>query len=181
MVGSIYLGCVLVLTVLLQLAARDAHETTEDRDIFRFPRILVNSLRVAVFVPGLLGVLIYRTFSAPGVLDTAVLIAGFSAMTVILLAMFIQVATFSVAVSKQCLKLNVRKRQRTLYFEHIREVVVVWPWRGNGRLDLMDASGARLCRIDGGVQDFDQLVYLVKLYCPHGATTRERDVRGHWT
>ncbi|MDB6008711.1 MAG: hypothetical protein JWL65_961 [Gammaproteobacteria bacterium] len=181
MVGSIYLGSVLVLTVLIQLAARESHEASEEWDVFRFPKVLIISLRVAAFVPGLLGLLIYHSFSNPGILEMTVLAGIFGLMTLIVVAMLAQVSTFSVAVSKQCLKLNERLHRRTIDFSAVREVVIALPWRANGRLDLIGVDERRLCRIDGGIQDFDELVKLVKLYCPDRVKIREKDTHGRWT
>jgi hypothetical protein len=181
MVGSIYLGCVLVLTILIQLAARESHEATEEWDVFRFPKVLIISLRVAAFVPGLLGILIYHSFPNPGILEMTVLSGIFGSMTLIVVAMLARVSTFAVAVSKQCLKLNERWHRRTIDFSAVREVVIALPWRGNGRLDLIGEDERRLCRIDGGIQDFDELVNLVKLYCPDRVKIREKDTRGRWT
>ena len=181
MVGSIYLGCVLVLTVLIGLAAQERHEMTQEWDVFRFPRVLINTLRVASFVPALLGVLVYHSFSKPGLLEIAVLAGLFGSWTLIVLAMLVQVSTFSLAVSKSCLKLFQAGRCRTIDFDSVREIVVRWPWRGNGRLDLIGDGGARLCRIDGGVQDFEELVNLVRLYSPDGVTLRQRDTYRRWT
>jgi hypothetical protein len=181
MVGTIYLGCVLVLTILIGIASRESHESTQEGDVFRFPKVLINSLRVGAWVPGLLGILIYRTFSSPGTLEIVVLGAVFGGMTLIALAMLVRVSTFEVAVSKECLRLRERWQRRTIPFSTVREIVVAWPWRGNGRLDLIGADGKRLCRIDGGVQEFDELVSLVELYSPGQVRIREKDTRGRWT
>jgi hypothetical protein len=110
-----------------------------------------------------------------------VLTGIFGLMTLVVIAMLAQVSTFAVAVSKQCLQLNERCHRRTIDFSTVREVVIAWPWRGNGRLDLIGGDERRLCRIDGGIQHFDELVNLVKLYCPDRVTIREKDTRGRWT
>jgi hypothetical protein len=180
MIGLIYLGSVLLLTLLIQLAAREPHETTQASDVFRFPRVLIISLRMGAFIPGLLGILIYRTFVNPGILEIGVLTGLFGSMTLIILAMLLRVSTFSVAVSQQRLQLNDRGRRRTIDFTAVREIVVAWPWRGNGRVDLIGVDTKRLCRIDAGVQDFEELVGLLDLYCTDKTTIRERDTRGQW-
>ena len=180
-VASIYLGCIVALAVLLPFAPLRSNESTAEWDVFRYPKIAVSSLRVGAVVFALVGVCIYHTFQHPGVLDAVVVNGIFGSMSLVLLAMIVQVSAFSVAISKQCLKLIGWRRCRSIDFNSVRKVVVVWPWRRGGRLDLIDRDGKKLCRIDSGLRDFEGIVSLVKLHCPDSVTIREKDTRGHWT
>jgi hypothetical protein len=50
-----------------------------------------------------------------------------------------------------------------------------------GRLELYGDGDRRLCKIDGGVQDFDDMVDAVESRCPSHILVREQDQDGKWS
>jgi hypothetical protein len=180
-VGLIYLGCVLVLTLLIGIAGRQHHAALADRQIFRFPNVLIIALGIGVAVPGFLGISTYMSFPHPGVLEGSVLAALSGAMTLVVLIGFLRTKRFRADVGAQDIVILDGTRPRVVSFRDVRAVVVVWPWRGRGRLELLDDNERLLCRIDGGVQDFGELVDLVESRCPATTRVREKDRSGKWS
>jgi hypothetical protein len=179
-IGIIYLGCVVTLGLLVGLASRERHVVSDGRVIFKFPKVLINTLKISVFVPGLLGVGIYSSFRNPGVLEDVVLCGLFGSLTVIILLSFIRTARFSMEIVGQRMELHENGRHRTINMEDVRRIIIVRPWRGRGRLDLIGVGGSKLCRIDGGVQDFDEAVDLIESLCTQPVTVEEKDTEGKW-
>jgi hypothetical protein len=181
MVGLIYLGCVLVLTVLISLADRQHRTAAEDLQVFRFPSFLVNTLKVGIAVPGFLGISAYESFPSPGILEASVLAGIFGSMTAIVAVSFWRTRRFRAEVGFTYITVIERRLPITIRFSDIKTAIVVWPWRGSGRLDLLNGRGTLLCRIDGGVQDFDELVDIVVSRCNAGTIVKEKDTSGRWS
>ena len=66
-----------------------------------------------------------------------------------------------------------------MQFSEIRELVVVVGGRLNDRLTVRSANN-RTLRLGGGIQDFADLVWLIKSRSPRGAKMRECDELGKW-
>jgi len=182
MVGSIYAVSVLVLSVLLNLAAQEHHATIGDKDVFRFPKVLLIALMICTPLPGALGFFIWPTFPPTrGALEAGFLIGIFGSLSLITFAVYVQCLRFAAVVGTDGIVIHDwrgARGARTIRYDQIHRMVVQWPWRGRGYLDLYDAAGNKLYRVDAGIQDFEDLVGLVQGRCNKGTRVREREPDG---
>jgi hypothetical protein len=182
MVGTIYLGTVLVLSVLLGIASRQHHVSSGDVDVYRFPAILINALRFGVAAPALLGFVVYKSFGRPlKIYESAFLVFFFGSITLIIAAQLWVVSHYALELRVGSLTITDWRGRRVISTDAIRRVVVAHPWRGNGYMDLFGADGEKLEHIDAGVQDFEEAVDFVVNQCGPGAVVRERDTGNRWT
>jgi hypothetical protein len=182
MVGLIYLSSVGVVGALLFLTSRRRHESQAEADVFRFPTVLIRALQVGTFAPILVGIGIYNSFPyRPGIVEITTVSIVFGSMTLIVLASAILTARFRLALFSQYMIIYDDFKKRTVNFIDVRRIVIARPWRGRGRLELFGEDGKRMCKIDGGVQDFDDLADTVESRCPSHIYVREQDTNGKWT
>jgi hypothetical protein len=182
MVGSIYAVCALVLTLLINAASQEHHDISGDQDVFRFPKVLKIALMIGTPVAGALGFAIWPTFGpSRGVVEACFLVFIFGSITLITGAVYIQTVRFAAVLGRQGMDIHAWWSSRSVRFADVHRILIVWPWRGRGHLSLYDGSDNQLCRLDGGLQDFEDLVALVEARCPRGTPVREKDTDGKWS
>jgi hypothetical protein len=182
MVGLIYLGTVSVVGILLLLAGRPPQESQPEAEIYRFPTILIRALQIGTYIPIFIGIGIYNSFPyRPGIVEIAAVSFVFGSMTLIVMGSAILTARFRLALFNRYAIVYDDFKQRTVYFIDVRRVVIARPWRGRGRLELYGDCDRRLCKIDGGVQDFDDMVDTIESRCPSHILVREQDQDGKWS
>jgi hypothetical protein len=182
MIGLIYLGTVAVVGMLLLIASRQHHESQQDAEVYRFPTILIRALQVGTFVPIFLGIGIYDSFIfRPGMVEIATLGFVFGSMTLIILASAILAARFRLVIRHEYMIVYDDFKERRASFSDVRRIVISRPWRGRGRLELFGDADRRLCKLDGGIQDFDDMVDTVESRCPSHIPIREQDTDGRWS
>ncbi len=182
MVGTIYAACVAALALLLVLASREHHANVGGQDVFRFPKVLKIALLMGAPIPGAIGLAIWPTFGASrGLLEASVLVLVFGSLSLIVAAAYVQTVRFAATVGKDQLVLRSWWCTTTVRLADVARMVVVWPWRGRGHVDLFDLAGERLCRLDGGLMDFEDMIGLIQQRCPAQTVVREKDTDGKWT
>jgi hypothetical protein len=182
MVGTIYAVSVAVLALLLGFASRERHENLGDREVFRFPKALKIALMIGAPVPGALGMAIWPTFGASrGILEASFLALIFGSLSLIVAASYVQTVRFVVSIGRDQLMLRSWWHTTTIRLADVARIVVLWPWRGRGYVELFNLVGKKLCRLDAGLEDFEDLVGLIQQRCPEGTRVRERDTDGKWT
>jgi hypothetical protein len=127
MVGLIYLGSILALTFLIGLGQRAHHADLDGQQVFRFPRVLVTTLKVCIAVPGVLGIAVYQNFPRPGVLEATFCYGFFGALTLIVIASYYRSSRFSVAVGTSSLTLHTGSRSQEISLSGVRRLVVKRP------------------------------------------------------
>jgi len=176
------LGVVLVMSVLLVMASRQHHESTEDADLYRYPPILINTLRVGVCVQPLLALVIYKSFGRElEVYEIVVLAFIYGSWTLIVAAQFWVVSRYTLELRVGSLTVNDWRGQRVMRIDDIRKISIARPWRGRGYIDLFDDSGKRRERVDGGVQDFNEAADFILNQCARGTVVRERTPGENWS
>ena len=171
----------LVLVSLLGLASRQHHESTANVETFRFPPILITALRLGVTMPPLMGYGIYISFGRPlEGYESGFLIVFFGSLTLIIAAQLWGTSHYLLELRTGRITVNDWRGRRTTSIEEIGKVQVSYPWRGRGYLDLYNAAGNKLERIDGGVQDFDDLSDSVINQCELGTIVCEKRPGGKW-
>jgi len=180
-VGIIYLMTVLVLTVLLGIASRQNHVSSGIVDVYRFPPILITTLRVGVAAPALVGLGVYHSFERPlAVYETAFLLVFFGSLTIVIAAQLWIVSGYTLELQVGSLAVNDWRGRRLTPIGDIRKVVISRPWRGRGYMDIFSANGIRLERIDAGLQDFDEIADVVLNQCMSGTLVREKAPGEKW-
>ena len=177
----IYFGVVLALSVLLSIASRQHHESTDDAEIYRFPPILINALRFAVCVQPLLAFAIYKSFGRPlEMYEIAVLVVVYASWTLIVAAQLWVVSRYKLELRVGSLTVDDWRGQRVTRFDEIRKVSIARAWRGRGYIDVFDGSGQRRERIDAGLQDFEEVAAFIVNQCARGTLIREKAPGEKW-
>jgi len=81
MIEGMYWGVVCVLVGLLSIAY--LQPLPEGDNVFRFPLILIQVLRVGLFVPPLVGLGIYESFATPSYVERMMLTGFFGTITIV--------------------------------------------------------------------------------------------------
>ena len=181
-VGTVYLGVVLVLSVLLAIASRQHHESTEDTDLYKFPPILINALRFVVCITPLLAVAIYKSFGRHlEIYEVAVLVLIYGAWTLIVAAQLWIMSRYTLELRIGSLTVSDWRGRRVTRVDDICKVSIARPWRGRGYIDVFDGSGKRRERIDGGLQDFEEVADFILNQCKRGTVVREKMPGERWS
>jgi hypothetical protein len=170
----------LVLLLVSSLAAGNHHISENDEDIFRYPP----AIRRSLFVGGLLvvgaGGLVYSTVPSTGAAAAPFVIGGlFGGMALADLYLYFYFSKYVLRVNKAGLAVSGIWSSANMQFSEIRDLVVVVGGRLNDRLTIRSANNGTL-RLGGGIQDFADLVCLIKSRSPHGTKIRECDEFGKW-
>jgi hypothetical protein len=172
----------MVLSVLLAIASRQHHESTDDADLYRFPPILINTLRFGVCVQPLLALVIYKSFGRHlEMYEIAVLVFIYCSWTLIVAAQLWVVSRYTLELRVGSLTVNDWRGRRVTPIDDIRKVSVARPWRGRGYIDVFDGSGKRRERIDAGLQDFDEVADFILNQCTRGTVVREKVPGESWS
>ena len=156
------------------------HESQQE--VYRFPTILIRALQIGTFVPILIAIGIYNSFPyRPGIVEIVTLGFVFGSMTLIILASAILTARFRLVIRDGYMIVYDDFKERRVDFSEVRRIVMSRQWRGRGRLELFGDADERLCKLDGGIQDFDDLVDTVESRCPSHITVKEQDTDGKWS
>jgi hypothetical protein len=170
----------LVLLLVSSVAARSHHASDNDEDIFRYPPAIRRSLFVGgLFVVGA-GGLVYSTVPPTGAAAAPFVIGGlFGGMALADLYLYFYFSKYVLRVNKSGLAVSGIWSSANMQFSEIRDLVVVVGGRLNDRLTIRSANNGTL-RLGGGIQDFADLVWLIKSRSPHGTKIRECDESGKW-
>jgi hypothetical protein len=168
----------LVLLLVSSFAARHHHASENDEDIFRYP----TAIRRSLFVGGLFvvaaGGLVYSTVPPTGAAAAPFVIGGlFGGMALADLYLYFYFSEYALRVDKEGLTVSGMWASAHMQFSEIRELVVVVGGRLNDRSTVRSANNGSL-RLGGGIQDFADLVWLIKSRAPHGTKIRECDEFG---
>ena len=170
----------LALLLVSSFAARNHHVSENDADIFRYPPVIRRSL----FVGGLLvvgaGGLVYSTVPPTGAAAAPFVIGGlFGGMAFADLYLYVYFSKYVLRVDEKGLTVSGLWPSAYMQFSEIRELVVVVGGRLNDRLTVHSANNGTL-RLGGGIEDFADLVWLIKSRSPRGTKLRECDEFGKW-
>jgi hypothetical protein len=170
----------LVLLLVSSFAARNHHVSENDEDIFRYPPVIRRSLFVGgLFVVGA-GGLVYSTVPPTGAAAAPFVIGGlFGGMALADLYLYLYFSKYALRVAEEGLTVSGLWSSAHMQFSEIRELVVVVGGRLNDRLTVRSANNGTL-RLGGGIQNFADLVWLIKSKSPHGTKIRECDEFGKW-
>ncbi len=98
----------------------------------------------------------------------------------VILAALIQTQRFLIEVSDESVLIRGVFRTREIQYQDIWKITAKWPVNGRGGIELMGKEGNRLCLIDGGIQDFSQLLFLIESHCFSHTIIRERGIDRRW-
>jgi hypothetical protein len=169
----------LALGLLASISSRDHHKEIDEVEIFRYPRVLIRFFAFGAPVVPLIGLLVFSTFSQPTVTVYVALGLVFGGMTVCDLYFCSYLRSYSCELSRDSIVVRAFGRTRMVRFTDIKEITFVVGGRLNDRLTVVCRDGPDL-RLGGGIQDFEDLVSLIKNRVSVGTRVRERDIVGHW-
>ena len=170
----------LVLLLVSSIAGRNHHLSETDEDIFRYPPAIRRSLFVGgLFVVGA-GGLVFSTVPPTGAAAAPFVIGGlFGGMALADLYLYLYFSKYALRVDEEGLTVSGMWPSALMRFSEIRELVVVVGGRLNDRLTVRSTNNVTL-RLGGGIQDFADLVCLIKSRSPRGTKIRECDELGKW-
>ena len=129
----------------------------------------------------ILGLLIYRSAGRPlQWYEGSFLVFFFGALTIIAALQLWVVARYSLEARVGGLLIKSWRGIREIRIDQIHKVVISHPWRGRGYIDLFGFQAMKLERLDGGLQDFEELADFILDQCPAGTVVRERNPGEKW-
>jgi hypothetical protein len=171
-----------VLAVLIGVASRERHAFYGDVDVYRFPKVLKVTLMLGGPAFGAMGFAVWSTFPpSRGALEGSAVLLIFGSFALITVASYVRTALFVAVVDRDGIEIHNWWRRQTVRFADVHRIVVVWPYRARGYLDLFSDSDRRLCRLESALQDFPDLVAVVEMRCSNGTPVRSRDRDGKWS
>jgi hypothetical protein len=170
----------LVLMLVASVASRDRHFAVGDVDVFQYPSIIPRALFVGGLLVSFVGALVYSTIPVPRT-GIAVLIVGavFGGMAIADMYLYAFFSKYSLRATGGEVAISGLYPTQVVRFAEIVELKVEAGGRLNDRLTIRCAD-KRILKVGGGIQDFDDLVWLFKSRCPKGTRLLERDSGGMW-
>jgi hypothetical protein len=174
----------LSVALVLRVAGREPHSREGVNETFRYPVVFRRLLFLGIPIFSLFGAYAVTTIP-PGKShsgETLIVGIGFGAAILAIALSFVWMCRFSALVSENTLIVQQMWRTRTIPFVDVRKMVVLQGFKGSRDLALFDSQGRRVFTVGGSIQDFDDMVHLLKRRFSHrGVVFRLRDVLGKWS
>ena len=182
-VAFAYMAAALCAALVFHVAARERHEQREGERVFRYPETVVRFVfALATVVPTGGAIAIYWSFGRrPQGLGLVVFFGFFGALLMGFLTTYIYLKRFMISVRGDLLSVR-GFRTKVARMSGIRRLVMIEGGRGGQQISAYGEHNAAVMKADSGIQDFWELVALLKKHAKgHGVAYEQRDRWGRWT
>lgn len=173
----------LTVSLLVKVASRQRHRAAGEIAVFRYPT-LYQYFFGAMFVVFAAGGL-YAVHSSPvgntAPWEAAVSTIVFGAFCVFCLRGLLLTRCYRILVTERSVKVHKIRGTVEFTFDRVHSMTVLRGYRGAKDLRVLDEKGSLLLSVGGTVQDFEELVSLIRSRCRGKSVVfRERDGFGKW-
>lgn len=179
-----YLLVSVSLAVLLYFGAKEHHQVREGVEIFRFQSALVWAIFCVAPVWMLCGAFIYSTYppGLPNGIQLYFLITMFTVPPVGYVLAYLYAKKFYIEIDDRCIRIGGLRQERSIPYGDIRKIVLVQGAKGSMELSLFDARDQRILKASNSLQDFMNLVDLIKEHTrDNEVLIKYRDKWGKWS
>jgi hypothetical protein len=173
----------LTVWLLVTAASRQRHQASGDIDVFRYPTLYQYFFGVMFWAFAAIGVYTVHWHPARNMApwEAVVSTVGFGAMCVLCLYGLSLTRWYRVVVSERSVKIYKIGGSVEFTFDQVHSMTVLHGYRGARDLRIFDDKNGLLLSVGGTIQDFDELVWLIRSRCSNRAVVfRERDAFGKW-
>jgi hypothetical protein len=179
-----YLATSLTLGILLIFARRQHHGIHHDSEVYRYPSLYLNVIALGTPIYGVFAAIIYtRNPEIPrsaGFITALTIVFG-TFMLGISVAYF-YFRSFSIDITDSRIIASSWGRRRTILWDSIASIRLVTGRQGLGEMRLFNQSNKLLLRVGSSIQDYEDLVWSVKVNTRRsGVVIHERDRNGIWS
>jgi hypothetical protein len=181
--GLSYALVAITVAILLWFAGRQRHDRRDGADLFRYPSMLLTVIGMLTPAYGLMGAFIYSRYpQGPSKMSLLRLAAVFGLFIVGNSLVYLYLRSFSVEITDTLLTVRSFIGIRSVRFADVRTVCCIAGRRGGAELRLLGSGDRQLFKIGSTIQDFDELVTLIRNNSQmRGVRLRECDRSGRWS
>jgi hypothetical protein len=182
-VAATYILTVLTVWLVVAIASRQHHLVSEGVATFRYPALYryLFSVMLAVFLAAGMYTVEWHPLRRATQWENAISVTISTAFCATCLYGYWLARRYRIVVSGRSIVVHKTFNVVEFTFDQIHSISVLRGYRGASDLHVFDSEGKVLLSVGGTIEDFEELVRLIRSKCRGRAVVfRERDTFGRW-